>query len=74
MASRRSSARLAGDAEVTQAVGRSGGGGGAASKKRAAAGGATVEELFGEPDKKKRRPVSGCGRRVGLIDGSFADL
>jgi hypothetical protein len=73
MASRRSSARLAGDAEVTQAVGRSGGGGGAASKKRAAAGGTTVEEVFGEPD-KKRRPVSGCGWRVELIDGLFADL
>jgi hypothetical protein len=33
-----------------------------------------VEEVFGEPDKEKRRPVSGCGWRLELIDGSFADL
>jgi hypothetical protein len=74
MASRRSSARIPGDAEVTQAGGRSGGAGGVASKKRAAAGGTMVEEVFGEPDKEKRRPVSGCGWRLELIDGSFADL
>jgi hypothetical protein len=47
MASRRSSTRIPGDAEVTRAGRRSRGGGGAASKKRRAAGGATVDAVFG---------------------------